>query len=406
MTLTDLDLAHLRDDIQDEVLLPSFADVERRAVRHRRRGRLRRALGLTSLLAGLVPLLGVSGLMAARATGHSGVLVFNVGDGRGQGDVLPGPEPTVDAQTHDLIAVDSGYAGSVYGLVDVCLGPRCSLQLISIGGDNTPGQMVYGNSLLRSDQTDRLSRVRLTVVNPGLVAVSGYISGHPDPTDAWIDVHAGTPARSRVPAVRPVQVESYQAIATVAGNDGIPQTLIHQPPLRQPRLASVTKGWWVTGTDPTTGRIGVSVSRDNGVTWKTTVLEVTDPNVDVSLSTADGLNVYAVYGMAGAIMITRSRDGGRSWDQPAPVPLAVLGTAVGVYVAGNGAVVAWTYNQSGTSTVRSDDRGGSWHPVVWPTNGPIVAVAGGRYFSLGASPQESPDGLTWTPAATTYSPIN
>ncbi|HKD96622.1 MAG TPA: sialidase family protein [Micromonosporaceae bacterium] len=408
MTLTDLDLAGLRDDIQGSTLLPSFADVERRAARRRRRGRIGRTVGITGMLAVLVPALLSGGLLVARSTGREGLVTINVGGNRGDRVGLPAPDGTVGGMTHDLVAVDGTSGGAIYGLVDVCRTQECNLQLVTIGQPAQPGRVLMG-SLLRSDPRDRLTGVRLTMVNDRQASVTGYIIGHAEQYHATLDLPPLDPAQAtatKASTKRPVQVKPHDPISVVTGSLGTANPLLRQPPLRQPQLTSLNGGWWVTGTDPDTGHIGISVSRDQGASWKTAVLDAINPNVDVALATSDGVYVYAVYGMAGAVMMTRSRDGGRSWTSPAALPIAVLGASAGVYLAGNRTVLAWTDQGSGTTIIRSDDRGATWDPTTGgPTDGPIARVPGGTFFSLGADPEESFDGLHWFAAQAPYTPV-
>jgi hypothetical protein len=407
MTVTDLDLAGLRDDIQGDTLLPSFADVERRAAVRRRRSRIGHTIGIIGLLAVLVPALVAGGLLAARATGRKGLVTIDLaGTGGRQADGLPGPGVSALPVTGDLVAVDAAASGAVYGLVDVCRGNDCNLQLVSInvpGGE--PGRYVLG-SLLRSDPRDQLAAVQLTVLDDRDASVSGYILGHAQPVVVHVVLPATVSAQPPGPRAtkRPVQVKPHELISVATGNPATTSVLAHQPPVRQPLLTSANAGWWVTGTDPASGHIAVSVSHDQGSTWKTTVLGAVNPNVDVALATSDGVYVYAVYGMAGAVMAMRSRDSGRSWSTPVALPVAAPGESFGVYLAADGSVIAWTGSTGpvGRATaVRSTDRGLTWQPTGGP-NGPVVSLPCGAFFTLGGVPQESFDGLHWLPAYAPY----
>ena len=98
----------------------------------------------------------------------------------------------------------------------------------------------------------------------------------------------------------------------------------------QPKLTAMVAGteqtadgqWWVAGRDPKTNRWGLSISDDDGRTWRTTVLSFRE-STDLygwSVVSANGVLYASAIGALpntsnGLLAIFRSTDGGRTWER-------------------------------------------------------------------------------------------
>ncbi|WP_282696704.1 sialidase family protein [Streptomyces sp. CC208A] len=120
-------------------------------------------------------------------------------------------------------------------------------------------------------------------------------------------------ARERLVAISPV--------------DGRRRTLVRQPPLgphpRPGETAEPDGSWWVSGTEPSTGRPAVAVSRDAGRSW--TVSRLPSPADTPGRYVRVVVGPDAVYAaemgeppggepvLNGLRALHRSQDGGRTW---------------------------------------------------------------------------------------------
>lgn len=405
--MTEADLAGLRDEIQTRTLLPSFEDVERRARRRRRRLRLTGLFGVLGLLAVALPALALGGLTFAQTSGRAGLVVSfgapPVSTGNGNGNIdetglgpQPGPSGDAPASYRTLLAVDGLSTTQLYGLVDICVLGVCDLQLVTIEWDGNLGRLIFGN-LLRPDPRDQVSGVRLAIINQQQVTVSGYINREVQRTTVTVGIPPNDlPTGATMAVPRPVQPEPYGPIKVVSGRDQGALLLAHQPSLRGPQLASTTGGWWVTGTDRTTGRVAVAYSHDNGATWRTSVLGLHNSGGDVELATRDGNDVYVLSSDIGEAYLTVSHNGGRTWQKPRDIIGWSTGNQLGLYVVPrDGSVIVWTAVNGGATYLVTVNDGGSWSGLAGPGNdGAITAIPGG-YLALGDDPQESVDGVHW-----------
>ena len=235
---------------------------------------------------------------------------------------------------------------------------------------------------------------------------------------AWFFQPADTPI-----AVRPGQVvtltadsRSYQ-VAAVDQTTGTIRPLEHQPPLRWLRVSTspAEHGIWASGYDPTTRRPAVSVSRDAGRTWQTTVLA--DAPVPVTLDafpgsapdvdTADGQIVYAtvqVHNDADPYVVFCSLDGGLTWQK---------GDPTNQITAGVDTTIALPDNRHLAISVLGTDSGPAVHYLAATGTGPyrdiaappslwagaatsILPMPGGGYLTTDAAGVYlSDDGLIW-----------
>ncbi|MGN9906407.1 WD40/YVTN/BNR-like repeat-containing protein [Phytohabitans sp. LJ34] len=155
------------------------------------------------------------------------------------------------------------------------------------------------------------------------------------------------------PGVGPFTSEASQLpVFAVDPASGQIAPLANQPPLRYRDVVDVPReaGLWVTGADPATDKPAISVSRDGGRTWKTTVFSAENPAVQrhggesamvgispPQMATSDGQLAYATMPTNGAVApdggpgrwvrpgIYRTTDGGAHWnragDLSMPAPL-------------------------------------------------------------------------------------
>jgi hypothetical protein len=173
-----------------------------------------------------------------------------------------------------------------------------------------------------------------------------------------------------------------------------------QPGLLSPELVSTTGGWWVTGEDPTTKEVAVSVSRDKGASWSTSLTGViADPGYDPALATADGRKVYLLVHSSGQMLLFRSTDSGATWPNAQPENKWSGYKRYGILTPPGGSISVWLSNDdaAGVSYLRSTDAGSSFSPVIGPyaPTGEVVSLSDG-YVALGSQPALSRDGRNWT----------
>jgi hypothetical protein len=274
----------LRSDVERHILQPDFDDVVARARSRRRRRRLNNSIGAFAAVAVLLPALTYVGFVLSQASNRPGIVQIGIAGG---GAVITdttqtGTSPDITATLVAVSGVDLAHA---YGLVDECTGSECDLQLVAL------------------DYLD--------------VQVSGVVGNDIGPTPVGVSLRPIFPAHNAPSAAIgavPVQLDEHGPIGAVQGGDGRVRPTAMQPGLLSPELVSTTGGWWVTGEDPTTKEVAVSVSRDKGASWSTSLTGViADPGYDPALATADGRKVYLLVHSSGQMLLFRSTDSGATW---------------------------------------------------------------------------------------------
>lgn len=158
------------------------------------------------------------------------------------------------------------------------------------------------------------------------------------------------------PGVGPFTSESRQfPVFAVDPASGEIAPLANQPPVRYRKVVDAPQqaGLWVAGADPATDKPAISVSRDGGRTWKTTVFRAENPAVrryggdsamvgvsPPQMATSDGRLAYAMMPTNGAVApdgdtgkwvmpgIYRTTDGGEHWERTGDLwmPAPLLGS--------------------------------------------------------------------------------
>ncbi|MFL6140942.1 MAG: WD40/YVTN/BNR-like repeat-containing protein [Labedaea sp.] len=191
-------------------------------------------------------------------------------------------------------------------------------------------------------------------------------------------------------------------------DSGRTATLATSPPLTHlapGQIPAGDGGWWVSGTDPATGRLMLAVSRDAGRSW------TISPVPAFTGTPFSGLTVVgtpqAVYATAagqlagvknGLLVILRSIDGGKTWERTwqaadgaeprsiAGVPLAATDGRLLVSTE-TGALYA---SVDGGKTFAVDRSIGRLGSVEWHSGGYFGNVPGSSNYYW-----YSPDGVQW-----------
>ncbi|MCT4354553.1 glycoside hydrolase [Streptomyces sp. Je 1-79] len=138
-----------------------------------------------------------------------------------------------------------------------------------------------------------------------------------------------------------------ERLVVVSPQDGRRRALAEAPSLgARPRPAAVAEpdgSWWVSGTDPLSGRAAVAVSRDDGRSWS--VARLPSPAAGPGWYTSVAVGQEAVYAAEMGELkggkpvknplraLHRSVDGGRTWERmwttgPVVEPRSLLGLPV------------------------------------------------------------------------------
>jgi hypothetical protein len=408
--MDELDFARLRAEIEAATMLPEFAQVTRRARRVRARGRFATTFAVLAVLAMLTP----AGVLAARNR-DSGTSIGPVAKPEppvpeqiGLQEPSPSPSPSHSALPPPqvtIVAADGADIGHVYALVDVCRGGSCSLQLSQVeSGTQSTAQSPDRIGLLRAQPTDFLSGYRLTALSDTSLEISAA-SATGVREYQRIDLGSvSDDARPDTAAVgdRVAVIDASGKLWAMAAKSGQLRSIPHQPPVNQRAVASTAQdaGIWVTGTDPVTGDVAVSVSRDAGMTWTSTRLGVLAGDNTPVLATSHGQVAYLLTRTADrSFALFSTADGGRSWNRlttALPWPQTDNGTGYGIVVRPDGSLLAWLATSPTLSYIQSTDGGLRFANVSGP-GGPVIAVSDG-YVSLSTPPKVSSDGSSWTAA--------
>jgi hypothetical protein len=394
--MSEPDFAALRSGVEQHTRLPDFGDVAERGRRRVRRRRLATTLWSLGALIVCLPGLAYIGLVLASNSDRPGVIQVGIANG-GNDDptnttvTLPAPNGTVTASLIAAGGVDLAHA---YGLIDACRGSSCSLQLISLSGDVSTKRI----GLLRSNPSDTLAGARVVGLDRTDVMISAEVGNSIGPVAQTLSLGSIFATKRATSAVEPLQMAVLGKIEEVNGGDGKIHPIARQPKLSSINLASINHGWWVTGVDPGTGELAVSLSHDEGATWHTTQLGVMpETGEQPVLATADGTTVYVLVRSGGQMLLIRSSDGGQTWAAAIPEASWTATDDFGLITPSDGSVGVWL--SVGTDTVsyrRSIDHGATFTPVTGSAApaGRVVTISGG-YVTLGAHPTTSVDGRTW-----------
>jgi hypothetical protein len=405
--MSEPDFAALRSGVEQHTRLPDFGDVAARGRRRLRRRRLATTLWSLGALIVCLPGLAYIGLVLASNSDRPGVMQIAIANG-GNADptnttiTVPAPTGTVTARLIAAGGVDLAHA---YGLVDACRDSACSLQLISLGG----GAITERIGLLRSNPSDTLLAARVVALDRTDVVVSAESGNSIGPVAQTLSVGSVFATKKATASVEPIQIEAMGKIEEVSGGDGKVHPIGHQPNLSSINLVGNDHGWWVTGDDPGTGELAVSLSHDQGATWHTTGLGVVpDTGEQPAFATADGTNVYVIVRSGGQVLLIRSSDGGQTWAAPIPEASWTAAADFGLVTPRDGSVGVWL--SGGTDAVsysRSIDHGATFTPVTGSAApaGRVVTISGG-YVTLGAHPTTSVDGCTWHRITIPFVPPN
>ncbi len=316
--MPELNFDALREAVENDTFLPEFAEIRRRARRHKRWRILMNTARILGVLAVAAPGLAIVDVVFThiyRPVDSSGVAAgISVGDPNAapMSSTLAG---TVTQVTSTVVAVDSIDNAHTYALVDVCLGHSCNLQLSQVNPTAT-GAAPQSVGLIRATPIEQLASPRLVLVNTATANVSAIPAGSPR-SQVSITIQ---PAPGQVAAApRPVQISVLGAIRMVSGATGTPQNIPSQPTVSGPTLVSTIHGWWVTGSMPT-GELGISVSHDNGATWTThstgiKPLQATaDSATNSAFATIDGTDMFVLARTAGGMKMLYSTDAGTTWQ--------------------------------------------------------------------------------------------
>jgi hypothetical protein len=413
MGVGELDFAGLRADIEAATKLPEFDGLARRASQTRRRDRgSRLVIGLV-IVSTLVP----AGLVGLNAAPRETETI------QGVPEFEPPEQPARDPSTSLPIVTIRAIAGprinALYAAIDVCRpidsSTNCSLQVVPLGHTAQDQRNPIAMDELREEPSDPLQDVTLQSITPQALMLSG-VRRDGKRTSRRIAIGGGGAEIAPEPfdgsGAREgdllVQLRRYGELYFVRQSDG---RVIRTP--TGPELNNVTvvsgvspdNGWWVTGTDPTSGDIAVGVSQDLGASWTVRPIGVRSGMDDPIVATNDGQVAYAFVRSADGIQQRRSLDGGESWQtMTAAMPWPALNNGanvatrkLGVVVRADGSLLIWIEEPPGAIFLESSDLGNTYHPTSGPA-GPIVAVSDG-YVALGDPPVISFDARTWTALA-------
>jgi hypothetical protein len=402
----------LRDEIEAVTILPSFADLFRRARKVRRRDRLAVVGALVGTLAVFLP------VALASMFGRPAYTPSPISPPDDNVVVAPAltvtPTASGDRSEVTVRAAAGLMPDDVYAAVDVCV-PRtpnrhCSLQVITLRVKDT-WTRVLSTGALRDGVTDRLDDVRLAPIAANTVMVSGTVAGVrknlvvaaasasliPVPPTTAVDLGSGA---------RAVQLADEGDVYGVRQDDGVFGVIPQQPTMRKATVATAIPpgmGWWVTGVARMSGAPVVAVSRDQGQTWTERALD-TSASGQIGtpvIATYDGVTVHAFVRYKSGLRHFVTRDGGGTWTEPAsrimlPGRLAADGALdgrlFGAAARPDRSVLVWIQDQNLPTFLNSDD-GITFAAYTGPI-GMVQTVQGG-FVSLGSHPQLSYDCTSW-----------
>jgi hypothetical protein len=431
-----LDFQGLRAEIEEVTRLPEFGAVERRARRLRTRDRL----AVVGALLGTLVVIAPVGLTALNARQQGTTTAFDPDRQLAPLGLISPEHPDTripDAQvplTLDIRtkAVDGIDIDALWAALDVCAEANspspttrngaqyavaeCSLQVTRVLTEGQVTPVVVGE--LRDQGTQTLNDIQLVALSDRSLLLSGVPEGQ-DRQYLKVVVTGGG-ERPTAPTGKPgepgrddriVQLAAHGEIYAVHQADDQFLRLARQPDLSQPTaVTSVapTSGWWVTGQDPMTGAVAVSVSRDQGRSWTTRGLGLMPGIETPTLVTRDGRVAYVFVHTATGIAQYRTVDAGATWvnvpmttrwptsgDASGRAPTGADPRRFGAVVRPDGAVLAWLEDTPAPVYLLSTDQGKTYRSAAGPA-GRVVPVPGG-YVSISDRLLVSDNAETWTP---------
>lgn len=414
----DLDFRALRAQVESATWMPDFSLLYRRAGRVRLRDRMAVVGALVGTLAVFAPvaLAGVFGRPTPAALGPNP----DLGD---PWSAVPsvsasGGEPMGSTQTVRAVAGD--LPDGLLAAVDVCVGPaqarRCNLQVLMLREQTSPPRVPLVIDALRPSPLDKIDRVGLVRLTPQTYMLSGEVSGGSLTSVKFrVDGAANTQAVSSPvigperretlgPADRTVQLVQYGDLFGVQHDSGALSLLVDQPPMARRTVVTdlpAQAGWWVTGADLHSNAPAVSVSVDQGRSWRAVTLDAPAGIDAPTIATGDGVTAHAFIRYSKGIRHFRTRDGGRSWQEVTtkielPAPLnndgALNGRNFGALVRPDRSVLLWIEGNSEVAYLASTD--GEHFGIVAGPGGLLDPFDNG-YASLSDPPRLSTDGHGW-----------
>jgi hypothetical protein len=393
--MREVDFDDMRSHVENNTYLPEFQEVQKRARRVKRRHRLRTLIAIAAVA---VPAVAISNAFY-RAT-PSGNTVAITGDGSVVHLSLPTDRAAADTWT--LVAADGVDLQHMFGLVDVCSGSSCEMEISSIdpGGILGTTQRI---DLFRSHSTDLVSDPRVVAVDADTVIVSARVNGGPAQaqTLALTAMPMKPSPAAQLRAVQPGETGDIQLVDSGGAFHPLPS----QPPLTAPHLATTASGWWVAGTDPNNSAPTLAVSRDEGRNWSVRPMGLSQIDSSPAI-VQQGNAIYLLASSNRKMTLQKSTDDGQTWNPLGGAANWPQSSHYGLATAHDKSLIAWITTNSGTVLLRSGDAGATFVPYRNPgaSAGPIVAVSGG-YLMLGGKPALSHDGVTWATATIPWLPM-
>jgi hypothetical protein len=398
--MPELDFDALREAVENDTFLPEFAEIRKRARRHKRWRVLVNTARILGVLTVAMPGLAIADVVFTHI--YRPADTGSVAGGTSNGVTSPtgGGVAGISVVTSSVVAVDGIDAAHTYALVDVCLNHSCNLQLSQVNPTSTnPAPQSTG--LIRSAPSEALTGARLVVTNTTMAYVSAIPANSPR---VQVPITLRAAPGTIADAIRPVQVSMLGSIRAVSGATGVPATIPEQPGVSGPELVSTNHGWWVTGIAPD-GNLGISVSHDSGQTWSThsTGYKILPAGADSpsnsAFATIDGNDMFTLLRTPQGMKLLYSTDGGGAWHPITSDVSWPTSTSFSLVATDKGVVIA-SFTSGGTTTyLASSDYGATFRPMTQKlvNTGNVVRV-GNELITLGTHSQISTDGINWQSA--------
>lgn len=391
----DTELSALRDRLRESITPPDLALVADRA----RERTVRRRTQFAAIAAVLVVTAAVPVLRA-----------------------MPGGDPTADQPTRTApptYSVEFADANHGFAIDRQCdrSGGTCRLLSTSDGGEHWSTHDL-------PPATSDAAIIGLIALGPERVAIDRLAPGLDGGGERIYSDDAGQTWQTVPSQDDPQPIEEIPEGGVLGGCAGSPEhvscgelvvampdsgqtrALAHQPGLfgMLPGPAPTAEGtWWVSGTDPVSDATVLSVSTDDGRSWRSTPMDVPDsrPSSTWAVVEGGGALYAAVSGTPDRTLdllgVFRSDDGGVTWaraDRPVegrPVP-GFVGTPV---LTADGLLL-----NTGRGTYESEPGVGWFIPSEEELSGYVRWTRAGYLSDLSSSGDEfavSTDGVEWRP---------